>query len=134
MRAATVIVGAIAISSCLVALALILAGGDSSDRDAVAAPQPAGRPEESAATGERVGSSSEPVPTLTQCNVEVTIEGASCELGQNVLAAYKSAGGEPTQLTALDPDSGEEVSFACSTASAPVICNGPEGVIVYIEP
>jgi hypothetical protein len=128
MRAATVIVGAIAVSSCLIALALVLTSSDGSSRSSAASRPPQvrnARPKSGIDTGP--AQSSGPV----QCNVEVTVEGGSCFLGKNVLAAYEES--ESADLTAVDPETGEEVGFECS-GTAPTICESRDGVIVYLAP
>lgn len=127
MRAATVIVGAIAVSSCLIALALVLTSGNSSTPTS-SADQPIRKQTTKATTAGGAGAST---PGPVQCNVEVTVEGGSCFLGKNVLAAYEETGS--ASLTALDPESGEEVSFDCS-GTAPTVCTSRNGVSVYLAP
>jgi hypothetical protein len=127
MRAATVIVGAIAVSSCLIALALLLTKDNgNSQQSSVRA----------SAQGEKA--SSEPATTSSpsasgpvQCNVEVTVEGGSCFLGKAVLAAYEETGS--AALTAVDPESDEELEFECN-GTAPTICGSANGVVVYLAP
>jgi hypothetical protein len=130
VRAATVIVGAIAVSSCLIALALVLTSGN---RDA--AHSSARRPSQTSATKSSgttsAGAGSTPVSGPVQCNVEVTVEGGSCFLGKNVLAAYEETG--DATLTAEDPESGEKVSFECS-GTAPTVCTSSTGISVYLAP
>jgi hypothetical protein len=129
VRAATVIVGAIAVSSCLIALALVLTS-DSGKPVESAHRQPAR--EQAMTTGAAAGNTgSAPATGPVQCNVEVTVEGGSCFLGKNVLAAYEESGG--ASLTAVDPESGEEVSFECN-GTAPTICGSAGGVVVYLAP
>ena len=138
MRSATAIVGAIAISSCLIALALVLTSGNRGTHTVTmaAAPQPArvadkpttGKP---SASGTPTGS---PVAGPVQCSVEVTVEGVSCYLGKAVLAAFESGGSKPGTLTATDPQSGESVNFECAGA-APTECLDPGGEgRVYLAP
>lgn len=130
MRAATVIVGAIAVSSCLIALALILSSGGDSGEQVVASPQQRKRsPDVAPSTVEE--ESSPEFSTPTQCNVEVTVEGASCFLGKEVLAAYKE--GSRGQITVVDSESQEEVTLTCS-GTAPTICVSESGVTVYLPP
>lgn len=130
MRAATVIVGAIAISSCLIALALVLTSDNGDTRNSSA------RQPNREATAKKQGTngsstSSAPASGPVQCNVEVTVEGGSCFLGKNVLAAYKESGS--AALTVTDPESGEAVSFECS-GTAPTVCTSPTGISVYLAP
>jgi hypothetical protein len=127
MRAATVIVGAIAVSSCLIALALVLTSGNGDSVES-AHRQPA---REQTTTTDTGAAGSAPASGPVQCNVEVTVEGGSCFLGKNVLAAYEESGS--ANLTAVDPESGEEVGFECS-GTAPTICGGANGVVVYLAP
>lgn len=130
MRAATVIVGAIAVSSCLIALALILSDGGDSGEQVVASPQQRkSTPDVTPSTVEESGSPEFSTPT--QCNVEVTVEAASCFLGKKVLAAYKE--GSRGQITVVDSESDEEVTLACD-GTAPVICSGEGGATVYLAP
>jgi hypothetical protein len=130
VRAATVIVGAIAVSSCLIALALVLTSGNGNTTTSSARkPSRTGAAEAKGAGG--TGSSPAPVSGPVQCNVEVTVEGGSCFLGKNVLAAYEETGS--ASVTALDPESGEEVSFECS-GTAPTVCTSRNGVSVYLAP
>ena len=127
MRAATVIVGAIAVSSCLIALALLLTKDSSiSTRTSV---RPAAQEKGAAANSERSEVSPPPAGPV-QCNVEVTVEGASCFLGKNVLAAYEN-GGDGAEVTATDPESGKKVSFECE-GSGPTICTSRSGITVYL--
>jgi hypothetical protein len=127
MRAATVIVGAIAVSSCLIALALVLTKDNGKPQETSARP-PAQREKASSVP---TGTSSPPASGPVQCNVEVTVEGGSCFLGKNVLAAFKETGS--ATLTAVDPESGEELEFECS-GTAPTICGSANGIVVYLAP
>lgn len=129
MRAATVIVGAIAMSSCLIALVLVLTAGNSNGKNSSARParRQAIKANEAGGTAINVVPSSGPV----QCNVEVTVEGGSCFLGKNVLDVYENDGS--AALAVIDPESGEEVSFECK-GTAPTVCSSPSGVRVYLAP
>ncbi|MGN6202033.1 MAG: hypothetical protein ACTHNY_06470 [Solirubrobacterales bacterium] len=129
MRAATVIVGAIAVSSCLIALSLVLTSG--SDSITSSARQPSRPDAAKPKAGDTVRTSPAAASGPVQCNVEVTVEGGSCFLGKNVLAAYDESGA--ATVTALDPQSGEEVSFDCA-GTAPAICTSHSGVRVYLAP
>lgn len=127
MRAATVIVGAIAVSSCLIALSLVLTSGSDSSTQPVPPPAQKETTQASAGSG---ASASPPASGPVQCNVEVTVEGASCLLGKSVLAAFESAGAGA--VTAVDPQSNEEVTLECG-GTAPTICSS-DGVTVYLAP
>jgi hypothetical protein len=129
MRAATVIVGAIAVSSCLIALSLVLTSGNGNTRPVArqANRMHARKTEGSSNSQTRPAGTSGPV----QCSVEVTVEGGSCFLGKNVLAVYKETGA--ATLTAVDPETGEEVSFRC-TGTAPTVCTSSTGISVYLAP
>jgi hypothetical protein len=130
MRAATVIVGAIAVSSCLIALALILTK-DSGISTQTAARPPAQKERAQVDSGNAEAASSASAGPI-QCNVEVTIDGASCFLGKNVLAAYVEADGGAS-VTASDPESGEAVLFNCND-TAPTICTSRGGITAYLTP
>jgi hypothetical protein len=130
MRAATVIVGAIAVSSCLIALALVLTK-DSGNSTRTSA-RPSAQKERAQANSDNAEATPSPTSGPVQCNVEVTVEGASCFLGKNVLVAYEDGGGGAS-VTATDPESGEEVSFECS-GTAPTICASRNGITVYLAP
>jgi hypothetical protein len=131
MRAATVIVGAIAVSSCLVALALVLtSGGDSSSTAATSSP--AGRAPGPSTNGGAAAPTARQPSGPIQCNVEVTVEGASCLLGKSVLASFREGGLAAGTLTAADPQTGEEATFECA-GEAPTICTSG-GVTVYLAP
>jgi hypothetical protein len=130
MRAATVIVGAIAISSCLIALALVLTKDSGISTQTVA--RPSAQKEKPRVNSDNAEVAPPPSSGPIQCNVEVTIEGASCFLGKNVLAVYEEGGGGAS-VTASDPESGEEVEFDCS-GTAPTICTSRDGITVYLTP
>jgi hypothetical protein len=129
MRAATVIVGAIAVSSCLIALALVLTSGNSGSVESAHRQPPRQQTTTTDTAGGDTGSA--PASGPVQCNVEVTVEGGSCFLGKNVLAAYEETGS--AALTAVDPESGEELEFECN-GTAPTICGSAGGVVVYLAP
>jgi hypothetical protein len=118
MRAATAIVGAIAISSLLIALAFVLSGGGHSDRTVV-----------TKTVTERV----EPqVGGPTQCDGgEVTVENVSCEVGEQVHRQYEEGG--RGQFIAEDRTNKETITMSCEEA-APVTCSGPGGATVYFAP
>jgi hypothetical protein len=130
MRAATVIVGAIAVSSCLIALALVLTSGNGNTTDSSVRQPSHARTTKAKATG-GAATSSAPATGPVQCSVEVTVEQGSCFLGKNVLAAYGETGS--ATVTALDPETGEEVRFRCS-GTAPTVCTSSIGVSVYLAP
>lgn len=130
MRAATVIVGAIAISSCLIALALVLTKDSGISTKTSAHPSAQKKSAEADSNGTEASPS--PASGLVQCNVEVTVEGGSCFLGKNVLAAYEDSGGRAS-VAATDPESSEEVSFECE-GTGPTICTSQSGVTVYLAP
>lgn len=131
MRAATVIVGAIAAASIFIALAFILSGGGASSRatvtrtvvEMVEAPAAAEEPEGQNAAPAHVGGPS-------QCNGgEVNVEGTSCEIG--VLIHSQWLEGARGDLTAVGVH--ETISMTC-TEAAPVECKGPGGAVVYFAP
>ncbi len=140
MRAATVIVGAIAAASILIALALIFSGSSSAPKAAtktvteiVRAPAPKdgtaetgaeaveAEPEESEATTHFGGPA--------QCNGgEFTVENVSCEIGAQIRERH--AEGESGSL--LAQTTSETITMTC-TGTAPVECKGPGGARVYFE-
>lgn len=130
MRAATVIVGAVAVSSCLIALALVLTSGNGNTTSSSPRQSSEASTKRTQVTTE-ADTSSAPASGPVQCNVEVTVERGSCFLGKSVLAAYEEAGGGA--LTAEDPESGEEVAFECS-GTAPTVCTSLNGISVYLAP
>lgn len=130
MRAATVIVGAIAISSCLIALALVLSGGNNSPERVVEPAREGSQarsPTKSPSGGEGGPAS---IPGPTECGGELSVEGVSCEVGKSVRAAYGSGGGEAVTVSVKDPETGKTVTFNC-TGSAPTQCSGPGGVNIF---
>lgn len=123
MRAATVIVGAIAAASILVALAFILSGGKDSGQAAV-----------TRTVTEEVVAAAEPsaVGGLVQCNGgEFTVEDVSCEVGEEIHSQY--AEGSTDELLAVDEQANETITMSCRGA-APVTCSGPGGARVYFAP
>jgi hypothetical protein len=125
MRAATVIVGAIAASSILIALAFILSDGDTSEQ--------AGRTKtvtefQEAAPDTGAATAGGPQP----CGAgEVTVENVSCAIGEEIHSQYQEGG--RGELVAIDEDIGETVIMSCEV-SAPVVCTGPGGATVYFAP
>lgn len=134
MRAATAIVGAIAISSILIALAFILSGGNNSNgagAKTVTKFREAARPETEepsspVAHGDAAGGP-------TQCgDGEYTVEHVSCEVGAEIHREYAQGGREG--LVAEDRQSGESISVSCDEGTTPVTCEGPGGARVYFAP
>jgi hypothetical protein len=138
MRAATPIVGAIAIASILIALSLIVSDGSSSPKAAtktvtevvrVAAPK--GEPAESEAVGAEAETEGSEATTHfggpAGCNGgEFTVENVSCEIGAQIHERH--AAGESGSLLAQTPS--ETISMTCA-GTAPVECKGPGGARVY---
>jgi hypothetical protein len=137
MRAATAIVGAIAVASILIALSFIVSGGSSSPEAAtktvtefVQAPPP----KNEAAAGEEGATEPEEGEAATthfggpaQCNGgEFTVENVSCEIGAQIQERH--ADGESGSLLAQTPS--ETISMTCA-GTAPVECKGPGGARVY---
>jgi hypothetical protein len=122
MRAATVIVGAIAFSSCLIALAFLFSGHDSG-----------ASPKASAGTS-RIQDAQVRSGELVQCNREgaaFSVEGVTCRVGAGVEQAYSE--GFRGTLEGKDPESGETIRVTC-TGTAPVICSGKGGIKIYFAP
>src|SRR5664279_1933954 len=117
MRAATAIVGAIAASSILIALAFILPGGGNSGVEAVTRTVTEGveatksnpESEEPARAQEP---SVAPVGGLTECNGgEYNVEDVSCEVGEEIHRQYKE--GARGGLIAEDKEAGETITMTC---------------------
>jgi hypothetical protein len=132
MRAATVIVGAIAAASILIALAFILSPGDGSStsgtttvvRTTVGAAKPA--PEESVgAEGEGAARPGGPKPCE---GGEYTVEETSCQVGSQIHEAYE--GGRRGALVATD-ETGAALTFLCKDETEPITCTGEDGGVVY---
>ncbi len=133
MRAATVIVGAVAAASVLIALAFILSGSEGSTETArvrtvterVEASKPnAGEP----ATREAGGA---PAGGPTECSGgEFTVENVSCSIGEEIHGQYEEGG--RGALTAMR-EASETITMRCEI-STPVICTGPGGARIYFAP
>lgn len=134
MRAATAIVGAIAVSSVLIALAFVLSAGDDSgqaettrtvtERVEAAKPKAEGSTPSEAALAQVGG----PTP----CGGgEFTVEGVSCEVGAEIHTHYSEGG--RGELIAEDQEAGETITMSCEE-TAPVTCSGPGGARVYFAP
>jgi hypothetical protein len=138
MRAATAIVGAIAVASILIALSFILSGGSSSPKVAtrtvteiVQAPSPKSETAGEQGATEPEGSEAETTHFggPAQCNGgEFTVENVSCEIGAQIRERH--AEGESGSLLAQTPS--ETISMTCA-GTAPVECKGPGGARVYFE-
>ncbi len=135
MRAATAIVGAIAVSSILIALAFILSEGGGSSEVArtktvtefqeAAKPRPE-EPSLSEVSGGAIGGP-------TQCGGgKFTVEAVSCEVGAEIHREYAQGG--RGELVAEDPESGESVSITCDEGTTPVTCEGTGGTRIYFAP
>lgn len=131
MRAATIIVGAIAAASIFIALAFIASGGSSGSAvvtktviERVEAPAPGA--EESSRGGGGAAQFGGP----TQCGTELSVENTSCALGEAVHAEY--VGGHRGDFLPKDPETGKTVEFSCEDASEPVTCTSEAtGAVVY---
>jgi hypothetical protein len=132
MRAATVIVGAIAAASVLIALAFILSPGDSSRavtktviEKIVEAPEPTAEP-----TSSGEGGAAAQFGGPTQCGTELSVEDTSCELGEEVHTEYVD--GHRGNFRTKDPETGKITEFVCEDASEPVTCTSEAtGAVVY---
>jgi hypothetical protein len=133
MRAATVIVGAVAAASILVALAFILSPGDSSTKrtttiekivEAPAEPRKSEGGAQEVARGENA-----PYGGPRQCGGgEYTVEGTSCPIGAQIHEDYE--GGRRGELFATD-ETGATLTFFCKDETEPITCTGEEGEVVY---
>jgi hypothetical protein len=139
MRAATAIVGAIAVASILVALSLIVSGGGDSGKtvvtktviEKVEAPAKKEAKEEPEAEAEGTGGGAQ-FGGPTSCGTELGVENTSCEVGEGVHAAYLKSGEQ--NLSVTDPETGATVAFLCKDETTPVTCRDAEGATVYFEP
>jgi hypothetical protein len=135
MRAATAIVGAIAVASILIALAFILSGGGSSGQTAVTktvverveAPAEGAGSQEGGAV-ESGGQFGGP----TQCGKELSVENTTCEIGEQIHDDY--VGGRRGDLFVKDRETGKTITMLCGEEAAPVTCTSEEGAVVYFEP
>ncbi|HKZ13762.1 MAG TPA: hypothetical protein VJL81_07955 [Solirubrobacterales bacterium] len=123
MRAATVIVGAVAVASFLIAISLIVSGGGSGQTvvtktviEEVKEPAP-----------ERAGQFGGP----TACGGgEYTVENTSCGVGKQIHADYE--GGRRGELFAKDGETGQTLTFLCEDNTEPITCTSEEtGAVVY---
>jgi hypothetical protein len=136
MRAATVIVGAAAFSSCLIALAFLLSGNSSSSEQGAQRGRSPAR-QQAAETAGSSDSGEAETPSaggLTQCGrgaASISVEGVSCTVGEEIHRTYQN--GSHGTLAATDPETGESVTVKCA-GTAPVICAGAGGVNVYFAP
>jgi hypothetical protein len=135
MRAATVIVGAIAAASILIALAFILSprGGSSASgtttvvRKVVEASAPATEESSASEAGAReaTGGVGGPKPCGGD---EFSVEGTSCQVGAQIHEDYE--GGRRGDLFAKD-ETGATLTFLCKDETVPITCTGEEGGVVY---
>jgi hypothetical protein len=124
MRAATVIVGAIAAASILIALAFILSGGGSSKSVTTTVTEKIVEvPAETEGGG--VAQSAGP----TKCDKELSVENVSCEVGEEVLSDYE--GGQRGLFLPEDAATGEILEMNCGEPT-PVICKAVEGPATVI--
>ena len=134
MRAATAIVGAIAVSSVLIALAFILSGSknnEAAQTKTVTKFQKAAKPEAEEASPAEAGNSTAGGPT--QCSGgEFTVEGVSCKVGAEIYRQY--AQGSRKKLVAEDPQNGESIPVTCDEGTAPVTCESTGGARIYFAP
>jgi hypothetical protein len=134
MRAATLIVGAIAASSVLIALAFLLSSNDSSGATArvrtVTEFQEATKAKAEEPSAREAGAPAVGGPT--ECSGgELSVENVSCEVGEEVHRQYEE--GNRGEFIAEDREANETITMSCEV-STPVICTGPVGATVYFEP
>ncbi|MBS1862871.1 MAG: hypothetical protein JSS68_14300 [Actinobacteria bacterium] len=134
MRAATVIVGAIAAASILVALAFILSPGGSGAgptttiERVVEAPEEPAKSEGGAQGVARGGGAQYGGPR--QCGGgDYTVEGTSCAIGAQIHDDYE--GGHRGDLFAKDNETGATLTFFCKDETEPITCTDEEGGVVY---
>ena len=133
MRAATMIVGAIAAASILIALAFILSPGGGSSAGTttivhriVEAPEPA--PEETSGGAEGGGGTQFGGPRPCDGG-EYTVEDTSCAIGAQIHEDYE--GGRRGDLFAED-ETGAILTFFCKDDTVPITCTGEGGGVVYL--
>jgi hypothetical protein len=129
VRAATAIVGALAFSSILIALAFLLSdGGSSTVRTptvTTSRSEPVRKKEVAPAAEQSPAPASQ---RLTPCgSTELSVEGVSCEVGAAVQRAYA----EGTQGEIVVEAGGETVGVTCH-GTAPIICDGAGGIAIYL--
>jgi hypothetical protein len=127
MRAATVIVGAIAAASFLVALAFIVSGGDSSKAVTTTVTERIVEAPKKSEGGEGGGIGQSAGPT--KCDKELSVENVSCEVGEEVLSDYE--GGHRGLFLPEDGTTGEILEMNCGEPT-PVICKAVEGAATVI--
>jgi hypothetical protein len=127
MRAATVIVGAIAAASILIALAFIVSGGNSSKAVTTTVTERIVEVPGKADGGEggEVAQSAGP----TKCDKELSVESVSCEVGEEVLSDYEA--GHRGLFFPTDGATGETLELNCGEPT-PVICKAVEGPATVI--
>jgi hypothetical protein len=124
MRAATVIVGAIAAASILIAFAFILSGnGSSKGTTTTVTERIVEVPKET--EGGAVARSAGP----TKCDKELSVENVSCEIGEQVLSHYEE--GHRGLFLPEDDTTGEILEMNCGEPT-PVICKAVEGPATVI--
>jgi hypothetical protein len=137
MRAATAIVGAIAVASILIALAFVFSGGDDSEatvtrtvtEEIVSAPKPTAHEESSVEEPPAEEEGGAAFGGLQQCGGgEFSVENVSCEIGTQVRSGYEQ--GARGEILAEDQESGETITMSCS-GTAPTECKGPGGARVF---
>jgi hypothetical protein len=121
MRAATAIVGAIAVASVLIALALIFSGGGSGGTVTTRTVVEVVRP-----PAQEIGAAQFGGPS--KCGKELSVENVSCEVGTQIHEDYVEGG--RGELFAEDKEADESITMSCQE-SAPVECSGPGGAKVY---
>jgi hypothetical protein len=135
MRAATVIVAAVAVVSILVALAFILSpdgsstGGTTTIEKVVEAQEEPSKTEgvaQKEASDDGGGEYGGP----KQCGGSAyTVEGTSCAIGAQIHEAYE--GGHRGDFFIKDVETGTVLSFFCKDETEPITCTGEEGGVVY---
>jgi hypothetical protein len=134
MRAATVILGAIAAASILIALAFILSPGGSGRtvvKTVTVETQDKKESGEAEATPqEEAGGGNAQYGGPKQCGGgEYAVEGTSCAIGARIHEEYE--GGHRGDLFARDVATGATLTFVCKDETEPITCTGEEGGVVY---
>lgn len=131
MRAATVIVGAIAAASIFIALAFILSGGGSGSTTVTTTVEARAPVKEAEAKAPAEGGAGDTqLGGPSPCGGgEFTVENTSCAIGEQIHADYE--GGDRGDLIAKDGETGATLTFSCKDETEPITCTGEGGGVIY---
>lgn len=133
MRSATIIMGAVAISVCLVAAALVISNDHSESPTRAAMNSPPENAAHAAPAAPAVAPPTMSLSSLTACGPSVSVgPHVSCSFGVNVVRAYHQSG-DSSKISAYSPVTKKTYTMSCQ-GTAPAICNGGENATVYVAP